>query len=121
MAAPGRASLNDAFGRQVLPDGVHCERNPDYHKWMTGGVRGLLAPVAGDAGTGLELSAAKSGRMHDYELASRCAQRRVSMRCTTATARTPAGARADWDAARRRFLQDAGLPDRPAADVAEFP
>ena len=26
--------LQDAFRRQVLPDGAHVERNPSYHHWM---------------------------------------------------------------------------------------
>lgn len=28
-------ALNDAAHRQILPDGVHIERNPGYHEWMT--------------------------------------------------------------------------------------
>ena len=31
----GRAVLEEALHRQVLPDGVHVERVPDYHNWMT--------------------------------------------------------------------------------------
>lgn len=26
--------VNDAYHRQVMPDGVHMERNPGYHHWM---------------------------------------------------------------------------------------
>ena len=31
----GRATLDECVLRQVLPDGAHVERVPDYHNWMT--------------------------------------------------------------------------------------
>jgi hypothetical protein len=112
--------LNDAFRRQVLPDGVHCERNPDYHEWMTGVFEDYWRLSRAMPELGLELSAATIGRMHDYALASRrptggfnalhdCAGAHVGRRGP------------DWDSARRRFLQDAGLPTALPPTSQNFP
>ena len=112
--------LNNAFRRQVLPDGVHCERNPDYHQWMTSLFERDWRLGRAMPELGLELPAATIGRMHDYALAFLRPTGGYNALHDCAGAHT--GRRApDWDAARRRFLQEAGLPTALPATSQNFP
>ena len=116
----GAHVLNDAFRRQVLPDGVHCERNPDYHQWMTGVFEDYWRLARAMPELGLELSAATIGRMHDYALAS--LRPTGGFNALHDCAGAHAGRRApSWDAARRRFLQEAGLPTALPPTSQNFP
>jgi len=65
----GLRVLNDAWHRQVLPDGVHYERNPSYHLWMARVMADYwkLARVMPELG--LVMDTDSVARMFDYALA----------------------------------------------------
>lgn len=68
--ALGARILNDAFHRQVLPDGVHVERNPNYHGWMRDVMERLWELGEKMPELGLAITADAVARMHDYGLAA---------------------------------------------------
>ena len=61
--------LNEAFHRQVLPDGAHIERNPGYHIWMTSVFSRLWRVGRACPDLGLAMAADVITRMHDYAAA----------------------------------------------------
>ena len=62
--------LNDAFQRQVLPDGAHCERTPGYHHWMTNVFERYWQLARALPELGLCMRVEPIARMHDYALAT---------------------------------------------------
>ncbi len=62
--------LNDAYHRQVLPDGAHIERNPSYHTWMTRVFERYWRLGRNMPELGLAMTADVVARMHDYALGS---------------------------------------------------
>ncbi len=62
--------LNDAFVRQVLPDGCHYERNPGYHHWMTTVMERCWLLDRAMPELGLSVDAQTVALMFDYSLAS---------------------------------------------------
>ncbi len=62
--------LNDAFTRQVLPDGCHYERNPSYHHWMTTVMDRCWTLGRAMPELGLAVDAEGVARMYDYSLAA---------------------------------------------------
>ncbi len=65
----GVACLNDAWYRQVLPDGVHEERNPGYHTWMTGVMTLYCDLKRAFPELGLVMEPVRVAAMWDYALA----------------------------------------------------
>ncbi len=62
--------LQDAFRRQVLPDGAHTERNPSYHHWMAKVMERFWELGRALPELGLTVNPAVVARMYDYSLAS---------------------------------------------------
>lgn len=61
--------LNDAWVRQFLPDGVHCERNPIYHTGMAGTFCSLFRLSRGMPELGLVMTLEQLIPMYDFALA----------------------------------------------------
>lgn len=112
--------LNDAFHRQVLPDGAHSERNPGYHEWMTAVFTRYWRLGRQRPELGLAMEAETIAHMHDYALATKRPNGAYNSfhDCTGAYT----GPRPEkWDAARRAFRLEAGLPDVPPPPCQYFP
>lgn len=62
--------LNEAVIRQILPDGAHIERTPDYHHWMTRVFFRYWQLAQAQPSLGLQIPTAALARMMDYSLAS---------------------------------------------------
>ena len=63
--------LNEAFWRQVDPDGSHVERCPSsYHQWMMRLFSNLVMLARARPGLGFNIDPARVGRMWDYALYS---------------------------------------------------
>ena len=62
--------LNDAYHRQFLPDGVHYERTPNYHTWMTYVMTGYWRLATKRPELGLVMATDQIARMWDYALAT---------------------------------------------------
>ena len=102
--------LNDAFHRQVLPDGAHMERNPSYHGWMTRVFQKYWRIARAMPELALAMQTEPIARMHDYAVGTTrpngalnamhdCRGRRTGMQ--------PNQALED----RAAFRREAGLPD----------
>jgi hypothetical protein len=61
--------LNDAWHRQVLPDGAHVERTPTYHNRMKIAFTDLWRLGRAHPSLGVAVGAEKLARMHDYAVA----------------------------------------------------
>lgn len=61
--------LNDAFHRQFLPDGVHCERVPTYHMAMADTFRDVMRYGKHMPELGLRMTAERLSPMYDFDLA----------------------------------------------------
>lgn len=116
----GVRSINDAFHRQIMPDGVHVEHNPGYHDWMT-----ILFTKYWRLGNaipelGLRIAPDVVARMYDYSLAAvrpsgqRCALHDCSGAITGR--RNP-----DWCKERSEFRKEIGLPDELPTTSQFFP
>ncbi len=62
-------ALNDAWLRQFLPDGVHCERNPTYHAGMVRTFQGLYDLCCKMPELGLIMNLEQLIRQHDFIIA----------------------------------------------------
>src|SRR5690606_8369367 len=62
--------LNEAFRRQVLPDGAHIECNPSYHAGMRLAFEVFWRLGRGIPSLGLRMEAGAIARMWQYTLAS---------------------------------------------------
>ncbi len=112
--------LNDAFHRQVLPDGAHVERTPGYHDWMCRVFEGYWRLGRAMPKLGLAMQAAAIARMHDYSLATRRPTGGLNAMHDCGGALT--GERpADWADARGAFLREAGLDDALPPTSQFFP
>lgn len=105
--------LNEAFLEQFLSDGVHIERNPGYHSWMTNVFHRYWLIGRACPELGLRISEEGLERMYSYLLATK--RPNGSMCGINDCTGTSGGNRAEeWDAEYRRFRQDAGQStDRP--------
>lgn len=61
--------INDAYHRQILPDGAHYERNPGYHTWMTMVMGSYWQLGQAMPELGLIMRAERVAAMWDYALA----------------------------------------------------
>jgi len=118
--ALGVCILNDAYHRQILPDGVHTERNPAYHWWMTDVFERYWQLGRAIPALGLCLQTEVISRMHDYCLAT---TRPNGASCAL---HDDVGRRTGpYDdrvaAARARFRRSAGLPETMPSTAQFFP
>jgi len=116
----GVSVINDAFERQVLPDGVHVERTPDYHNWMRAVFEGYWRASRAMPELGLQIRPEVVARMYDYELASLRPNGAMNALHDCDGAHT-GKRRADWSAARGSFLRMAGLLDDLPPTSQNFP
>lgn len=100
--------LNDAFHRQILPDGAHIERTPGYHDWMCKVFESYWRLGRAMPRLGLAMKAPAIARMHDYSLAT-CRPNGQHNGMHDSGGALVGPRKADWDEPRRKFLADAGL------------
>jgi len=116
----GLQVINDAWHRQVLPDGAHCERNPGYHGWMTRVMADYwkLARIMPELG--LVMDADGVARMFDYALA--CTRPNGSLNAMHDCQGERTGSQPN-EALRRRaaFRLAAGLPNELPPAAQYFP
>ena len=112
--------LNDAFHRQVLPDGAHEERNPSYHEWMTSVFEKCWRLQGAMPALGLVIETGRIALMLDYSLGATrpngalnamhdCTGRRSGVEPNRALE------------ARTAFRREAGLPDELPPTSQFFP
>ena len=112
--------INDAFRRNVLPDGASLERDAHYHNWMKDLYSKCYFAGQADPALGIAIPLETLARMHDFALAGR----------------RPNGSEnglndgnAHWEGAhgdamlqvRCDFRRRAGLPDTPSPTSQFFP
>ncbi|NLE66446.1 MAG: hypothetical protein GX608_03400, partial [Lentisphaerae bacterium] len=108
--ALGVKVLNDAFHRQVLPDGAHIERNCGYHSWMTRVFERYWKLGRQMPGLGLAMKPDVIARMHDYALANQRPNGSSSgLHDSTGVNAGPRAA--GWDRSYLSFRKAAGLPE----------
>ncbi len=112
--------LNEAFYRQIHPDGSHEEHNPSYHGWMCRLYTRLWRLGRARPELGLSIDTKRAARMWDY------------MVCSTAPdggacglhdggVWSPGPGRILSMSEREAFLRDAGLLDDPEWDLEARP
>ena len=112
--------LNDAFHRQVLPDGAHIERNPGYHTWMAHVFASYWHLGKAMPELGLTMQADAIARMYDYGVAVRLPNGSYNNMHDSLGARTGRGEN-DAIPARKAFRKEAGLPEVPPPTSQFFP
>jgi len=116
----GARIINDAWHRQVLPDGVHYERTPSYHGWMTRVMTSYWQLSRELPELGMVMDAARIGRMYDYAVGAtrpNGAQNALHDSQGHRTGSHPEPMRA----ARAEFLRAAGLDDALPSTSQFFP
>jgi hypothetical protein len=112
--------LNDAFHRQILPDGAHEERTPGYHHWMTQVFEMYWRLGRAIPELGLVMTAGPVARMHDYALATTRPNGALNAMHDSVGRRT--GSEPNRVLAEREaFRRDAGLPDELPPTSQVFP
>ncbi len=105
--------LQDAFRRQVLPDGVHIERNPSYHHWMAKVMERFWDMSRALPELGLQVDPSVVARMYDYSLASMAPDGGWNALHDCQSGRNPTYEKIySMQADRAGFRKKAGLPDR---------
>ncbi|MBS3763782.1 MAG: heparinase II/III family protein [Planctomycetes bacterium] len=115
-----RRVLNDAFHRQVLPDGAHWERNPSYHNWMKTVFTKYWRLQQNIPDAGMAMEAEGVARMHDYAAGTTRPNgyRNAMHDCTGArTGRRPNRMLEE----RNEFREEAGLPEGNPPTSQFFP
>ena len=114
--------LQDTFRRQVLPDGVHIERNPSYHHWMTKVMERYWELGRAMPELGLTVDPAGVARMYDYSLACMAPDGGWNALHDCQSARNPGyETRYAMQADRAGFRKKAGLPETLPAQSQYFP
>jgi len=114
--------LQDAFRRQVLPDGAHIERNPSYHHWMANVVARFWELGRALPELGLTVDPVVVARMYDYSLACMAPDGGWNALHDCQSARNPGYEPLFvMQVDRARFRQKAGLPDTLPALSQCFP
>lgn len=101
--------LNEAFHRQILPDGAHIEANPGYHDWMRRVFQQYYWMKVAMPDLGLVVTAEAVARMWNYTVAARRPNGQDSALHDGHGART-GKRKGDLLAERNAFLKEAGLP-----------
>ncbi|HOF89133.1 MAG TPA: heparinase II/III family protein [Armatimonadota bacterium] len=102
--------LNDAYHRQILPDGAHIERTPGYHGWMTEVFQRLWRIGRAMPELGLAMRAEPIARMHDYHVGMALPNGSANGLHDSNSRRTGEPDRAGLDR-RAAFRREAGLPE----------
>jgi len=117
-------TLNDAFRRQILPDGAHVERTPSYHVGMTR-VIAMLWQLAGKMPEiGLTITSEQVARMWDYAAATvRPNTQQNALHDTCGKRKTDATSADEPGILQERaeFRRKAGLPDKQPPTHGFFP
>ena len=116
--------LQDAFRRQVLPDGVHIERNPSYHHWMANVMERFWDLSRALPELGLSVDPSVVARMYDYSIASMAPDGGWNALHDCQSARNPTYENAKLyavQADRAGFRIKAGLPDELPSISQFFP
>jgi len=112
--------LNDAFYRQILPDGAHCERTPGYHHWMTDVYARYWQLARALPELGLCMTVEPIARMYDYALATSTPNGSTTG-LHDCTARFTGGYDPEIADARAAFRRTAGLPETLPSPTQCFP
>ncbi len=112
--------LNDAFHRQVRPDGAHDEVNPSYHGWMTRVYSKYWQLNKSMPELGMCMTAEVIAGMYDYSLAMTRPNGTLNA-MHDCTGKHSGPRPENWDKARRQFRRDAGLPDEMPPTSHFFP
>jgi len=118
--ALGVRVLNDAYHRQVLPDGAHIERNPGYHTWMTHVFATCWRLGRAMPQLGLIMEPEAVARMYDYAVAVRKPNGSCNDMHDSHGTRTGSAA-SDALASRAAFRKQAGLPEAMPPTSQFFP
>lgn len=110
----GLRILNDAWHRQVLPDGTHHERNPSYHTWMTRVMLNYWRLGQQMPELVLVMEPKRLGRMFDYALGCTAPNGSLNSMHDCHGERTGSHD-SGIKAMRLKFLQEAGLIEPGAA------
>jgi hypothetical protein len=102
--------LNDAYHRQILPDGAHMERTPGYHAWMTNVFQRLWRLGAAMPELALAMRPEPIARMHDYNVGMTLPNGSDNGLHDSNSRRSGAPNRTALDA-RAAFRREAGLPE----------
>jgi len=116
----GTHVLNDAYHRQILPDGAHMERNPSYHRWMTAVFEKYWRMGRAMPELGLVMQTEPVARMHDYALATTRPNGAVNAMHDSVGRRTGSEPNVAREA-RAAFRREAGLPDELPPTSQLFP
>lgn len=108
--AVGLRVLNDAFHRQILPDGAHEERNPSYHVWMTQVFEKYWRLARAMPDLGLVMTTGPVARMHDYALGATRPNGALNAMHDSVGRRTGVEPNRLREA-RAAFRREAGLPE----------
>lgn len=116
----GLGVLNDAWHRQVLPDGAHMERNPSYHNWMANVMANYwkLGRVLPELGLVMETE--RVARMFDYSVANTRPNGSLNALHDCTGERTGSYPN-DPMARRAAFRAQAGLPEALPPTAQYFP
>ena len=112
--------LNEAFHRQIHEDGSHEEHNPSYHSWMCRLFTSLWHLGRKRPELGLRIDTERAARMWDYSVYS-TAPDGGSCGIHDGGVWRPGPGRIATVSARRKFLEEAGLADRPEWDLERSP
>ncbi|NLW50349.1 MAG: hypothetical protein GXY85_05835 [Candidatus Brocadiaceae bacterium] len=112
--------LNDAYHRQILPDGAHMERNPGYHLWMTAVFEHCWRMARTLPELGLVMQAEPVARMHDYAVAVTRPNGALNAMHDCVGRRTGSEPNAPRER-RAEFRREAGLPDELPPTSQLFP
>jgi hypothetical protein len=112
--------LNDAFHRQILPDGAHMERNPSYHQWMTDVFEKYWRLGRAMPELALVMQAGPIARMHDYALGATRPNGALNAMHDSVGRRTGSEPNRAMQA-RTAFRREAGLTDELPPTSQIFP
>ena len=112
-------NLNDAFNRQVLPDGAHVERTPNYHQVVPFSQLWRLQRAFPELG--LSMRAEPIARMFDYLLAVRRPNGSINDMHDSSGGRYEGVRPSGWANAALSFRRAAGLPERLPPTSQNFP
>jgi hypothetical protein len=116
----GARVMDDAWHRQLLPDGAHYERNPGYHGWMARVMAGYWKLAQTMPELGLVMEADLIARMFDYALATTRPNGSLNAMHDCTGERTGSHPNAQRRQ-REAFRQEAGLPDELPPTAQYFP
>ncbi len=112
--------LNEAYHRQILPDGAHIERTPGYHGWMTEVFQRYWWLGRAMPELGLAMRLAPIARMHDYNVGMALPNGSANAMHDSNSRRSGAADPAAL-AERAAFRQEAGLQETLPPTTQYFP